>query len=92
MFNVGDRVKYKEKTSRTVSYNRTKAGLVGTITKLEKSSGEDYATVEFDKEQPFHSGSYKTLYGLRNGCYCDNLEYISFKYDPSQAGDTDDDV
>lgn len=89
-FNIGDRVRYKNVAGKVGSpYNSIKAGLVGTIYRLD---GDKYASVKFDKEQPFHDGKTKILYGCKNVCYCENLEYISFKYDPTQAGDTDDDI
>lgn len=94
MFNVGDRVRYKEQheVGMNGSYNGFKAGLIGTVINLKSEVYGMFATVEFDKEQPNHVGRHTSLYGQRNGCYCANLDYISYKYDPTQAGDTDEDI
>lgn len=93
MFNVGDRVRYKMENPRNDSYTHYKAGLVGTVCELRPALDKDYVTVLFDKEQSSHSDRVgRFLYGVKSGCYSVNLEYISFKYDPTQAGDTDEDI
>jgi hypothetical protein len=92
MFNVGDRVKYKTQSDDR-HYNSYKAGLIGTVMKIDKTFGsEEYCIVKFDTDQPCNQKLFKSLAGMENGCYSVNLEYDSYKYDPAQAGDTDEDI
>lgn len=83
-FSKGDRVIYTPSTCGGVQRWRDSVGTIDKILSLGRIE------ITWDEDSPFDKF---TSYGRRSGVhYQDNLKLLELQYDPTQQGDTDEDI